>query len=73
MNQNCLNNLIGKMKQKMPDPDGSKLADTVIAEYYQRSNAQTIQLCGFDESLSYVNEQIRSRGEICARERMAVC
>ena len=45
--------MIGKMKQKMPDPDGSKLADTVIAEYYQRSNAQTIQLCGFDESLSF--------------------
>ena len=39
------------MKQKMPDPDGSKLADTVIAEYYQRSNTQTIQLCGFDEKL----------------------
>lgn len=39
------------MKQQIPDPDGSKLADSVIAEYYKNSIADTIPLTGFNERL----------------------
>ena len=35
----------------LPEPDGSELADNVIAEYYRKSNAQSILLRGFDEKL----------------------
>ncbi len=35
----------------MPDPDGSKLADSVIAEYFKRSTAKSILLKGFNEKL----------------------
>ena len=35
----------------LPEPDGSELADSVIAEYYRKSNAQSILLRGFDEKL----------------------
>lgn len=35
----------------MPDPDGSKTADSVIAEYYRQSVPQSIPLAGFDEKL----------------------
>lgn len=35
----------------IPDPDGSKLADSVIAEYFRKSTAKTIPLKGFDEKL----------------------
>lgn len=39
------------MRRQMPDPDGSKLADSVIAEYYKNSIADTIPLTGFNEKL----------------------
>lgn len=39
------------LKQQIPDPDGSKLADSVIAEYYKNSIADTIPLTGFNEKL----------------------
>ena len=39
------------MKQQIPDPDGSKLADSVIAEYYKNSIADTIPLTGFNKKL----------------------
>lgn len=39
------------MKQQIPEPDGSKLADSVIAEYYKNSIADTIPLTGFNEKL----------------------
>lgn len=35
----------------MPDPDGSKIADSVIAEYYRQSVPQSLPLTGFDEKL----------------------
>ena len=35
----------------LPEPDGSELADSVIAEYYRKSNARSILLRGFDEKL----------------------
>lgn len=39
------------LKQIMPSPDGSKVADSVIAEYYKDSVEESIQLTGFDEKL----------------------
>lgn len=35
----------------MPDPDGSEIADSVIAEYFKESRGGTIPLSGFDEKL----------------------
>lgn len=35
----------------MPAPDGSKIADSVIAEYYRQSVPQSVPLTGFDEKL----------------------
>lgn len=39
------------MKGVIPNPDGSKIADSVIAEYYKQSMPVTIPLTGFDEKL----------------------
>lgn len=39
------------MRGILPEPDGSELTDSVIAEYYRQSNAQSILLSGFDERL----------------------
>lgn len=48
----------------MPDPDGSEIADSVIAEYFKESRGETIPLSGFDEKL-------RRRQELVAlMERM---
>lgn len=44
-------------KRVIPSPDGSEAADSVIAEYYKRSNSQSIPLLGF-------NERLRRRGEL---------
>lgn len=38
-------------KRILPEPDGSKLADSVIADYFKRSMAGSIPLKGFDERL----------------------
>lgn len=38
-------------KRQLPDPDGSKIADCVIAEYYKQSVAEVIPLEGFDKKL----------------------
>ncbi len=35
----------------LPEPDGSELADSVIAEYFKKSKSETIPLTGFDEKL----------------------
>ena len=40
------------VKGKLPAPDGSELADSVIAEYFKKSKAETIALTGFDEKLN---------------------
>lgn len=45
-------------KGVMPSPDGSKVADSVIAEYYKDSVAESIQLTGFDEKLRRRQELI---------------
>ena len=39
------------LKQQIPSPDGSKIADCVIAEYYKESVSETIPLTGFNEKL----------------------
>lgn len=39
------------LKKVLPEPDGSKLADSVIAEYFKESKRETIPLSGFDEKL----------------------
>lgn len=38
-------------KRILPEPDGSKLADSVIADYFKQSIAGSIPLKGFDERL----------------------
>lgn len=38
-------------KRQIPDPDGSKITDCVIAEYYKQSVAEVIPLDGFDKKL----------------------
>lgn len=45
------------LKGQMPSPDGSKLADSVIAEYYKQTISETIPLTGF-------NEKIKRRQEL---------
>ena len=47
------------VKGKVPAPDGSELADSVIAEYFKKSKAETIALTGFDEKLSRRQELAR--------------
>lgn len=39
------------MKKVLPEPDRSKMADSIIAEYFQNTNHRTIMLTGFDEQL----------------------
>lgn len=39
------------LKHQMPNPDGSAIADSVIADYYKTSKAVTIPLTGFNEKL----------------------
>ena len=39
------------LKRIMPPPDGSELADKVIAGYFRESDASRIHLQGFDEKL----------------------
>lgn len=38
-------------KRILPNPDGSKIADSVIAQYYKQSVPEMIPLTGFDEKL----------------------
>ena len=46
------------LKGQMPSPDGSKLADSVIAEYYKQTIAETIPLTGFNEKIKRRQELI---------------
>lgn len=40
------------LKGVLPEPDCSELADSVIAEYFRKSEEKTIELTGFDEKLN---------------------
>lgn len=46
------------LKRVLPEPDGSKLADSVIAEYYKESTGVVIPLHGFDEKLKRREELV---------------
>lgn len=43
----------------MPTPDGSKIADSVIAEHFKESIDKTIALSGFDEKLQRRDELVK--------------
>lgn len=45
-------------KKILPEPDGSKLADSVIAEYFKESTGVEITLQGFDEKLKRREELV---------------
>lgn len=45
-------------KKILPEPDGSKLADSVIAEYFKNTIIETIPLTGFDEKLKRRQELV---------------
>lgn len=47
----------------LPEPDGSKLSDSIIAEYFKDTVAETIPLTGFDEKLKRRQELV----EVMAR------
>lgn len=46
------------LKRVLPDPDGSKLADSVIAEYFKEATGGVIPLQGFDDKLQRREELI---------------
>lgn len=46
------------LKRIMPDPDGSKVADSVIAEYFKNARAESIPLNGFNEKLKRRQELV---------------
>ncbi len=48
----------------LPDPDGSKLADRVIAEYFRRSVPGKILLAGFNEKLDRRQELSEKMAEL---------
>lgn len=57
------------MERQMPSPDGSKLADSVIAEYFQKSVPNTIPLTGFDEKLKRRQELLEVMNRIETEKR----
>lgn len=46
------------LARTLPEPDGSKAGDKVIAEYFKDADAKTIPLTGFDEQLRRRQELI---------------
>lgn len=54
---------------KMPSPDGSRLADSVIAEYYKQAVAETIPLTGFNEKLKRRQELTEIIGRMDTEKR----
>lgn len=46
------------LKRQIPDPDGSKVADSVIAEYFRQAVPESIPLTGFDEKLKRRQELV---------------
>ena len=44
------------LKKTLPEPDGSELCDSVIAEYYRNATAQSVPLAGFDGKLGQRQE-----------------
>lgn len=54
----------------MPDPDGSKLADSVIAEYFKKSVPEKILLTGFNEKLNRRQELAGLVAELETEKRL---
>lgn len=57
------------LKRQMPSPDGSKLADSVIAEYYKQTVAETIPLTGFNEKIKRRQELSEIIGKMDTEKR----
>ena len=57
------------LKRQMPSPDGSKLADSVIAEYYKQTIAETIPLTGFNEKIKRRQELSEIIGKMDTEKR----
>lgn len=55
-------------EKSVPSPDGSKLADSVIAEYYKQTITETIPLTGFNEKIKRRQESFRDYREDGYRE-----
>lgn len=51
-------------KGQLPDPDGSKAADSILAKYYKESKRETIRLSGFDERLMRRQELVEVMGRM---------
>lgn len=54
----------------VPDPDGSKLADSVIAEYFKKSIPEKILLTGFNEKLDRRQELADMMAELETEKRL---
>lgn len=57
------------LKRQMPSPDGSKLADSIIAEYYKQTIAETIPLTGFNEKIKRHQELSEIIGKMDTEKR----
>ena len=57
------------LKRQMPSPDGSKLADSVIAEYYKQAIAETIPLTGFNDKIKRRQELSEIIGKMDTEKR----
>lgn len=57
------------LKKKLPEPDGSKLADSVIAEYFKHMVPQSIPLAGFDGKLGRRQELAGEIAKLEAEKR----
>ncbi len=58
-------------KRILPEPDGSKLADRVIAEYYKNSVAEILPLKGFDDKLRR-RQELKEDMEQMEREKKKI-
>ena len=57
------------LKRVLPDPDGSKLADSVIEEYFKESTSAVIPLQGFDDKLKRREELVRLMDKMESEKR----
>lgn len=57
------------LKRQIPSSDGSKLADSVIAEYYKQTVAETIPLTGFNEKIKRRQELSEIIGKMDTEKR----
>lgn len=59
------------LKEVLPEPDGSELADSVIAEYFKKTRAETIELTGFDGKLDR-RQELAEQIEAMATEKRQI-